>query len=235
MGKHKNLRDVIYGDRAVVRANQKTFGGSVVDFGAYGYSKSSKASFGPSCYESHPALKLPGTELVIFGGSCINPKVKDADVYIGFDAGMKFTERHWPWKKGAEVLFKIKDMGTPSKPDDFKKLVSWTKKQMEDGRKVHCGCIGGHGRTGMFLAALVSEFGEKDAISYVREHYCQKAVESSEQVEFLGEHFGIKAVKATKQYSIGSYSGSKSYYGGSSSSVKRYDPLPSMGNIWECN
>ena len=45
----------------------------------------------PSCYQSHPALKLPGTELVIYGGSCISPAVKDADVYIGFDAGMTFT------------------------------------------------------------------------------------------------------------------------------------------------
>ena len=46
-----------------------------------------------SCYHSHPPLKLPGTELVIYGGSCISPVVKDADVYIGFDAGMTFTER----------------------------------------------------------------------------------------------------------------------------------------------
>jgi protein-tyrosine phosphatase len=59
-------------------------------------------------------------------------------------------------------------MSVPDKPDEFKKLVAWTRKQLEAGLKVHCGCMGGHGRTGTFLAALSSDFGEKDAISHVR-------------------------------------------------------------------
>ena len=45
----------------------------------------------------------------------------------------------------------------------------------------------------MFLAAVVSAFGEKDAINYVRTHYCKRAVESDAQVEFLGRHFGHPA------------------------------------------
>lgn len=233
MKKRKNIDDMIYGDRALVRAN-KTFGNStVVDFGYYGYSKS-KTSFAPRCYESHPALKLPGTDLVIYGGSCSTPKVLDADIYIGFDYSMRFTERNWPWKKGAEVLFKIRDMDTPDKPEEFKKLVAWTKKQLEAGLKVHCGCIGGHGRTGTFLAALVSEFGEKDAIEYVRNNYCHKAVESAKQIDFLKKHFGIKGAKAFKDYSSKSSSYSGSTYSTSGSS-RFFDPIPSMGNIWGCN
>jgi hypothetical protein len=31
----------------------------------------------------------------------------------------------------------------------------------------------------------------KDPIVYVREHYCEKAVETAEQVAFLVEHFGV--------------------------------------------
>ena len=128
----------------------------------------------PSCYESHPPLKLPGTELVIYGGSCLHPKVKDADVYIGFDVGMRRTDRQYPWVAGDEVKFEITDMSIPKDPAGFDKLIDWTKAQMEAGRKVHCGCIGGHGRTGMFLAALCSKFGEKDAISYVRAELLQE-------------------------------------------------------------
>ena len=153
---------------------------------------------GHRCYHKHPPLKLPGTELVIYGGSCSTPAVPDADVYIGFDWGMKFTARHWPWRKGAEVLFEINDMSVPKSPKDFKALVAWTKTQLEEGKKVHCGCVGGHGRTGTFLAALCSEFGEKDAIAYVRKNYCASAVESSTQTAFLSEHFGVAPAKGAK-------------------------------------
>ena len=101
-------------------------------------------------------------------------------------------------------------MSIPKDPAGFDKLVAWTKSQIEAGRKVHCGCIGGHGRTGMFLAALVSKFGEKDAISYVRTNYCKKAVESSTQVKFLADRFGITPVKGAKDWSSTSSSSSGS-------------------------
>jgi len=163
---------------------------------------------GKRCYPSHPALKLPGTELVIYGGSCLHPVVTDADVYIGFDDGMRFTARQWPWRKGHEVLFAIRDMDAPKNPKDFIALVGWTREQLEAGQKVHCGCMGGHGRTGLFLAALCSHFGEKDAITYVRKHYCDKAVESSAQMKFLQEHFGVLEAKGSKSlYSSGKSSG----------------------------
>lgn len=167
--------------------------------------------FGERCYHTHHALKLPGTELVIYGGSCSTPAVHDADVYIGFDHGMKFTARHWPWRKGDELLFAISDMQAPKNPKDFKALVGWTKAQLEAGKKVHCGCIGGHGRTGTFFAALVAEFGEKDAIAYVRKHYCDKAVESHAQTAFLSEHFGVTPAKGAKsEDKTGAKNGAKS-------------------------
>jgi len=148
-----------------------------------------------------PPLKLPGADLVIYGGSCLHPKVKDADVYIGFDGGMRRTERQYPWVPGDEVKFEITDMSIPKDPAGFDKLIAWTKTQLEAGQKVHCGCIGGHGRTGMFLAALCSKFGEKEAISYVRANYCKKAVESSTQVKFLADRYGITPVKGAKDWS----------------------------------
>jgi hypothetical protein len=209
-------------------------GSSVRDFldsdSRWGSHKSSSVSTTSlRCYETHPALAIPNSDLQIFGGSCCSPSVKDADVYIGFDSGMRFTQKHWPWKKGAELLFKITDMDAPSDAAEFKKLIKWTREQLDKGLKVHCGCIGGHGRTGTFLAALVSEFGEPDAITYVRTNYCKKAVESSRQINFLHEHFGVTKVAGSKE---GSYRQSSPVSKPRAKGPEVYTPLTTEGSIF---
>lgn len=150
------------------------------------------------CYESHPALPLGGGR-VIYGGSCGYPVVTDADIYVGLDYSMATNPMQYPWNSGEAFKFLIPDMGVPNDVTEFKKLIDWLSLQLIAQKKVHVGCIGGHGRTGMVLAALVKVMmGEVDAISYVRKHYCQKAVESNTQVRFLHEHFGIKEVPGAK-------------------------------------
>lgn len=237
MAKRKNLNDNIYGDRALVRSNK--FGGSTLfDFDSgknkIDSFKDDKFYSGERCYKSHPALKLPGTELVIYGGSCINPAVPDANIYIGFDGGMTFTGKQYPWTEGHEILFRVTDMSAPKDATQFKKLVDWTGEQLAGGMKIHCGCIGGHGRTGTFLAALVSAHGEKDAIEYVRTHYCKKAVESTEQIKFLAKTFGITEAKGSKSWgSSGSYSSSSSKSRSGSTKVDKYAPISGNGSIWD--
>ena len=220
--------------RAITTASSASFSSTKTGKSVAYYDPEKKTA---SCYHSHPPLKLPGSELVIYGGSCISPAVKDADVYIGFDAGMTFTRRQYPWNDGAEVFFKISDMSAPSDAEEFKKLVAWTVGQLEEGKKVHCGCIGGHGRTGTFLAALVSVFGEKDAIQYVRKNYCKRAVESTAQVQFLVKHFGVTPAEGHKSSSTGKSSGGKAdveYAKGSkkSSQVTSFTPMAGNGCIW---
>jgi hypothetical protein len=146
------------------------------------------------CFEGHPPLALRDG-LVIHGGSCISPAVTDADVYIGFDAGMKKTARLYPWTEGVEVPFPIPDGRSFKEMTHFDKLVDWTIGQLEAGRKVHCGCIGGHGRTGTFFAVLVNRMmDEKAAAAYVRQHYCSKAIETTEQITWLHQTYGIDTV-----------------------------------------
>ena len=192
----------------------------------------------PPCCHSHPALPLPGTDHVMFGGSCSAPIVKDADIYIGFDPSMKRTGRAYPWNKGEEILFRVTDMGVPDNHAEYAKMVFWVGEQITIGRKVHAGCIGGHGRTGMFLAAVVSAFGEKDAINYVRTHYCKRAVESDAQVEFLGKHFGILPAKGYKQAStISTLTSSggehkRTSKTGKSKEVTLFNPVSGQGCIW---
>ena len=188
------------------------------------------------CYESHPPLKLPNTDLVIYGGSCINPSVKDADVYIGFDNGMERSKKSWPWVDGHSLLFPITDMCAPSNVADFKALIAWTLTQLKLGHKVHAGCIGGHGRTGTFFAALAATLGETDAITYVREHYCKKVVESTEQVNFLHDHFGVKKIGGSKSSSWGGGGGMSSTQKSTSGFIddgpRSFAPLHTITSIW---
>lgn len=156
----------------------------------------------PRCYDSHPPLKIGNYR--IYGGSCAYPVVHDADIYVGFDLSMAKNEMSYPWVAGESFLFYIPDMGVPADRIGFKSLVEWIAKELENNLKVHIGCIGGHGRTGMVLAALVKHMtGNEDAITYVRKHYCQKAVESNAQVEFLYKEFGIKKTHGAKEFSSG--------------------------------
>jgi hypothetical protein len=158
-----------------------------------------EAPTGPTtrCADSHPPLDVGGGR-VIHGGSCTSPKVKDPSaVYVGFDAGMA-AGIAWPWDGGVEVLFKVQDRDIPLNHARFKQLVTWVSEQLDAGRTVYAGCIGGHGRTGTFLSALVAHRkASDDPIAYVRQHYCKKAVESSKQVAYLVSEWGCKSAEPT--------------------------------------
>lgn len=199
-------------------------------------SSSKKTSY-RRCYEDHPPMTLPGSSLVIYGGSCLSPAVTDADVYIGFEGTMSVSSKAWPWTPGHEIRFPITDMKPPSNPGQFKKLIEWTLLQLEGGAKVHAGCIGGHGRTGTFLAAIVAVLGEKDAVSYVREHYCKKAVESTTQVAFLTDQFGVKTVMGAKSSNSKAGKLFTSKPKGSTAASEVFDPMLGNGCIWRhlCN
>lgn len=168
------------------------------DYASYSKSGSKGSSKVPykRCAHSHPLLTLK-EGLTIQGGSCYTPQ-GTYDVEIFLCAGAKLPEYLVPWGT-RYVRFPIQDMGVPTDFEAFDRLVSWTLKQIEAGKKVHVGCIGGHGRTGTFLAALVFKAtGETDAINWLRKHYCHKAVESKKQVDWLHDRYGIKKAKALK-------------------------------------
>jgi protein-tyrosine phosphatase len=137
------------------------------------------------CWEVHPPLTV-GRGRVIYGGNCTLPCVKDADIYVGLDASFRKTS-------DKDIAFVIPDGGAPADVDAFKALVAWVSDQLDLGRKVHVGCIAGHGRTGIVLAALVAHRGvSDDPIPFIRQRYCRAAVETRTQVDFLVAHFGFK-------------------------------------------
>jgi len=61
-------------------------------------------------------------------------------------------------------------------------------KKAKAGLWVEVGCIGGHGRTGTFLACMLVIDGltPVEAIAYIKKNYCTKAIENQEQEWFVG-------------------------------------------------
>jgi len=53
------------------------------------------------------------------------------------------------------------------------------------GEPLYVGCMGGKGRTGLFLAVLVKAFGVKKPVEFVRANYYAHAVETDEQMAFV--------------------------------------------------
>ena len=224
-------------------------------YGNYGYSGAEDASLWKAptkssgaykaCYHTHPTLLIGGGTL--YGGSCISPLITDADVYIGLDTGMR-VQPVFPWEKETpvqQILFPVTDMCAPSNANDFAKLVEFVCNQLQLGRHVHAGCIGGHGRTGTLFSAVFSVLNnDKDSINTVRKLYCSKAVESSEQISFLHKHFGIAKVEGTKDSHAKGYNPSTKKSVGSSdlwptsgaSEIKKSKvaPFSSAKKVWNC-
>ena len=178
------------------------------------------------CWTTHPVYEING--LPILGGSCTANYPEEVDVFIGLDRGMREGSRGLPWNAGHDVHFAFPDGGVPKDVKEFRNLLDWTLGQMRDGKGVYVGCIGGHGRTGLFLSALttVATLGDPepiyDSITRVREKYCKNAVETKKQVDWLAKHFGIKKVEP-----------SKSVYTFNKKGWKKASKSSSRGSLWD--
>lgn len=210
---------------------------------------------GPRCHESHKEFKLGAG--VVFGGSCSKPRT-GFDIYVGLDHGMTTMAACYPWEEGPRlenVYFPIQDMSVPKDLDRFKAMITWLCTQLHAGKRIHIGCIGGHGRTGTLLTALVAQAtGEKAAIQWVRRNHCKKAVESSEQVKWLMTHYGVEyadGYKMASEYTTKkAYTGSTTYTSGKQGNLYKFlrddsdtvvtkvdsiAPVPSQKSIWAKN
>lgn len=94
-----------------------------------------------------------------------------------------------------DVLVPTPDFSVPD-PDDLRAGVVKALMAMMINKQVYVGCFGGWGRTGIFLSALtkvqVEYRREKhragrdvDPVGYVRSNYSDRAVETTEQEEFI--------------------------------------------------
>lgn len=116
---------------------------------------------------------LWGSEYSVFGGRYID---KPSTMY-----GVKMAAEI---KAACDVDIPTRDYSVPSMElmtDGLRKGI----KLIATGKPVYAGCMGGIGRTGLYLAILAKAWGIKDPVKYVREHYFNHAVETKEQMEYI--------------------------------------------------
>lgn len=71
-----------------------------------------------------------------------------------------------------------------------------TLEAMARGERVYVGCMGGIGRTGLFMACLAKALGVDQPVAWVRKHYIPHAVETKEQGEYVRK-FDIVPLQST--------------------------------------
>ncbi|MBO4651970.1 MAG: hypothetical protein J5649_01490 [Lachnospiraceae bacterium] len=89
----------------------------------------------------------------------------------------------WIWSfgyRGEVVYYPITDYNIL--PDDvLDKLVDELLARLQAGKRVGLFCVGGHGRTGYVASCVLHMLGTKRPISFLRDQYSMKAVETLEQ------------------------------------------------------
>ena len=99
--------------------------------------------------------------------------------------GLYFDEAwrpSWP-----SYVIAWQDRGLPKSNTEAVDQILATFMRAKAGEHVEVGCIGGLGRTGTVLAcmAVLAGVAAKDAVSWVRQNYNQRAVESPEQKQWV--------------------------------------------------
>lgn len=109
------------------------------------------------------------------------------DILVPLDS---LDGRVWELGFRGEILYcPIQDYGVlPT--DVLNKLVSKILCRLKYGKKIGLFCQGGHGRTGYVASVVLGKLGYEDPIGFLRQHYCEQAVESSAQVLHIAEVLG---------------------------------------------
>jgi hypothetical protein len=83
-----------------------------------------------------------------------------------------------------EIDIPTEDFSVPNK----EKLLGGLESAIDrilTGELIYVGCMGGRGRTGLFLSILAKVFSVDDPVGYVRKHYYEHAVETHEQYQYV--------------------------------------------------
>jgi hypothetical protein len=106
------------------------------------------------------------------------------------DFGLYLDERWQPPWPYAHLAWS--DFGVPADRESVAPALRDLLARARAGESVELGCIGGHGRTGTALAclAVLTGLDSTDAVGWVRAHYCQHAVETDKQEDFVATFGG---------------------------------------------
>jgi len=168
------------------------------------------------------AFKDPISQIKFFGGGRTKGvKVEKHQILI--DVGINLDQTIEV--SGIRALFRLSkrynvkkikidwdDQGAPDLPRAFWiELVNSLRKERRD---IVVACVGGHGRTGTALSILCNLIlKEKDPITFIRKHYCEEAVESQRQINYIEEICNIDTSHIKPAWRPSVYSGKFVHYG----------------------
>ena len=95
---------------------------------------------------------------------------------------------------GVDVHLPIRDFGLPADHEAVRKALRDTLEALLLKKDVYVGCMGGFGRTGLFLALLAKAAGVSRPVAYVRNHYCARAVETDAQGRYIAD-FRVQSLR----------------------------------------
>lgn len=87
--------------------------------------------------------------------------------------------------KEFDIRVPIRDFNIPDDDDEVELALKMTLIAAVGGMPIFVGCMGGIGRTGLFMALIAKTCGVRDPVAYVRKHYFSHAVETSDQKEYV--------------------------------------------------
>lgn len=170
-------------------------------------------------YKTLP-LFIQDKSYLVYGGSCYDTNIEGLNIYLSLDTEQPVYDWEQPWHPSYQqfdkkhIRFPVLDMFIPDNSHDFKACISYIAEQVLLDKKIHIGCIGGNGRTGLFLSALtqtlmgntLNHYDADNAVEYVRKYYNPKAVETVSQLLFLkqvyGINFSLSDAKKVEQFSL---------------------------------
>lgn len=121
-------------------------------------------------------LKLPLTKrhyFTVVGG----PYYDRPDNMVGVKMAAEINSR-------CDVNIPTRDFQTPEL-ETLRRGLTEAVERVLQGDPLYVGCMGGKGRTGLFLAVLAKAMGVKNPVEFVREHYYPHAVETAQQYQFV--------------------------------------------------
>jgi protein-tyrosine phosphatase len=92
------------------------------------------------------------------------------------------AQEFWDQER-ATIAIEMHDYECPPNHQQVKYAMLVATQALAEGCDVYCGCAGGIGRTGIFLAVLAAAYRptEKDPITFVRNKYDSHAIETVSQ------------------------------------------------------
>jgi len=133
-----------------------------------------------TCPHRSQAVEYPDGTTVYASASAfhwVDPSAMTHDVGLWLDES---------WSNYGEVI-DWPDGGAPRDWEDARTRIRQAFADARGGARVEVGCIAAHGRTGTVLAcfAILAGVPADQAIEWVRDHYCSKAVETGPQERWI--------------------------------------------------